>query len=196
MKEADQKSPGAMAAILALDVDAVRDICERAAAQTGGVLVLANDNCPGQVVISGSEEALQAGIHLAKQAGAKRAIRLQISIAAHSPLMESAAEELRRTLAVMPFQPPHTAVMGNNDVQLLDNVQMIRHALGRQLTGPVRWTGTIQAMIDAGAQTFLELGPKDVLTGLLKRIDRDKTGVALNSVSALHQFAQNSVYST
>lgn len=196
MKEADEKSPGAMAALLGLDVDTIMSVCERASQQTGGILVLANDNCPGQVVISGSEAAVEAGMELAKEAGAKRAIRLQISIAAHSPLMESAAADFRQALAQTVFQEPQIPVMGNSDVQLLTHESLIRETLGRQLTGPVRWTGTIRAMIDAGAEIFLELGPKDVLTGLLKRIDRDKKGVALNSTTALRQFAQNSVYST
>lgn len=196
MKEADEKSPGAMAAVLGLESDVVRDLCERASQQTGAILVLANDNCPGQTVISGSETALERGMELAKEAGAKRVIRLQISIAAHSPLMEQAAEQFRQALAVTPFQKPAVPVMGNSDVEPLFEPEQIRQTLGRQLTGPVRWTGTIHAMIDAGAQTFLELGPKDVLTGLLKRIDREKAGSALNSVAALRQFAQNSVLST
>lgn len=196
MKEADEKSPGAMAALLALDTDAVRAICEQAAQKTGGILVLANDNCPGQTVISGNVDTLEAGIELAKAAGAKRAIRLQISIAAHSPLMETAAQEFRQTLATTTFQAPQVPVMGNSDVQLLPDAEIIRQTVGRQLTGPVRWTGTIRAMIEAGANTFLELGPKDVLTGLLKRIDRDKIGFALNSADALQHFVQNNVYST
>ena len=196
MKEADAKSPGAMAALLGLDVEAVSAVCERAVQQTGGVLVLANDNCPGQVVISGTVDAVEVGIELAKEAGAKRAIRLQVSIAAHSPLMESAAVEFRKALAQTAFQTPHISVLGNSDIQLLSDETIIRETLGRQLTGPVRWTGTIRALIDAGAATFLELGPKDVLTGLLKRIDRDKIGAALNSAAALHQFVQNSTYST
>src|SRR5690606_25131599 len=93
MKAAGERQPGAMAAILALDIDAVRDICERARAETGGVLVVANDNCPGQVVISGDGATLDHALVLAKEAGARRALKLAVSIASHSPLMQSAADE-------------------------------------------------------------------------------------------------------
>jgi [acyl-carrier-protein] S-malonyltransferase len=188
MKEADRKSPGAMAAILGLDADQTRAVCADARAQTGGVLVMANDNCPGQVVISGDDASIEVGMKLAKEAGAKKIVKLPISIASHSPLMESAAADFRQALAATTFQSPRLPVYGNVDAAPLTNVDAIRSELDKQLTHAVRWTESVQAMIAAGAQTFIELGPKDVLTGLLKRIDRSKTPVNLNNVENIRNF--------
>jgi [acyl-carrier-protein] S-malonyltransferase len=190
MKEADQKSPGAMAALLGLDAPVVKDVCTRATQQTGGVLVLANDNCPGQSVISGDEATLDVGMKMATEAGAKRVVKLPISIASHSPLMESASEEFRQALSKVQFQMPKIPVFGNVDAAPLTDVDAIRRELDLQLTHSVRWTEAVQAMIASGAEAFLELGPKDVLTGLLKRIDRSKTGKPLNSTETLQKFLQ------
>lgn len=190
MKEAGTKNPGAMAALLGLDAPVVSDICDRASQQTGGVLILANDNCPGQNVISGDDATIEVGMTLAKEAGAKKVVKLPISIASHSPLMESASAEFREVLAGVEFQTPQIPVYGNVEAAPLLDVNAIRQELDMQLTHPVRWTESVQAMIRAGAETFLELGPKDVLTSLLKRIDRSKTGKALNGVEALQKFIQ------
>jgi [acyl-carrier-protein] S-malonyltransferase len=192
MTEAGQQQPGAMAAILALDADTVRDVCERARQQTGGVLVLANDNCPGQIVISGDSQTLDVGMALAKEAGAKRALKLAVSIAAHSPLMIPAAEQFREALANTHFQTPPVPVYGNVEAAPLGDAEHIRRELEVQLTSPVRWTESMQAMIAAGAQQFVEIGPKDVLSGLLKRIDSTKQAFQLNSVENLRAFAQSS----
>lgn len=192
MTEAGQQQPGAMAAILALDADTVRDVCERARQQTGGVLVLANDNCPGQIVISGDSQTLDVGMALAKEAGAKRALKLAVSIAAHSPLMIPAAEQFREALANTHFQTPPVPVYGNVEAAPLGDAEHIRRELEVQLTSPVRWTESMQAMIAAGAQQFVEIGPKDVLSGLLKRIDSTKQAFQLNSVENLWAFAQSS----
>lgn len=191
MKEAGEKSPGAMAALLGLDADAVRQLCAEASAAFGGVLVLANDNCPGQIVISGENETLDKALEMAKAAGAKRAVRLAVSIAAHSPLMESAAESFRATLAATPFQMPTMTVYGNVNAAPLDSADAVRAELDAQLTQSVRWTESVRRMIADGASHFLELGPKDVLTGLLKRIDSSKSGVALNSAKAIQDFAES-----
>jgi [acyl-carrier-protein] S-malonyltransferase len=188
MKEAGERSPGAMAALLGLEIDAVRELVKRASAQTGGVLVLANDNCPGQVVISGDSETLDAALPIATELGARRAVKLAVSIAAHSPLMASAAEEFRGILAAIPFQTPSVPVYANLSAAPLTSVEAIREELGNQLTGSVRWTESVQNMIAAGAELFLELGSKDVLTGLLKRIDRGARGVPLNSLAAVQGF--------
>jgi [acyl-carrier-protein] S-malonyltransferase len=188
MKEADEKSPGAMAALLGLESDAVREVCARASQQTGGILILANDNCPGQSVISGDDATLELGLELAKAAGAKRAVKLPISIAAHSPLMESASGDFRHALEKAPFQTPITPIIGNVEAAPLRDVESIRRELDQQLTHSVRWTESVQTMIAAGAETFLEFGSKDVLVGLIKRIDRSKTGRALNSADTLRAF--------
>lgn len=188
MKEAGIKSPGAMAALLGLDADVVRGVCAQASRQTGGVLVLANDNCPGQIVISGDDATLEQGLTLAKEAGAKRAVKLAVSIAAHSPLMAPASAEFRQALAETAFQTPRVPVYGNVNAAPLTSVEAIRDELSNQLTSSVRWTESVRAMIAAGAQRFIELGPKDVLSGLLKRIDRSATAIALSNVGALQQF--------
>jgi [acyl-carrier-protein] S-malonyltransferase len=192
MTGAGRQNPGAMAALLGLDADTVRDVCARARQQTGGVLVLANDNCPGQIVISGDSETLDVGMALAKEAGAKRALKLAVSIAAHSPLMIPAAEQFAAALANTDFETPPLPVYGNVEAAPLGDAEHIRHELEVQLTSPVRWTESMQAMIAAGAERFVEIGPKDVLSGLLKRIDGSKPTAQLNSVENLRAFAQNS----
>jgi [acyl-carrier-protein] S-malonyltransferase len=191
MKEAGTLSPGAMAALLGLDAAPVREVCAQASQQTGGVLVLANDNCPGQIVISGDDATIEVGMKLAQEAGAKRAVKLAVSIAAHSPLMESASAAFRQALLATTFQTPTVPVYGNVDAAPLQDVDAIRRELDMQLTHSVRWTESVQAMVAAGAEQFIEIGPKDVLTGLLKRIDRSKSGTPLNSASALQAFVAN-----
>lgn len=188
MKEAGEKSPGAMAALLGLESDVVKDVCARASQQTGGILILANDNCPGQSVISGDDATIEVGLELAKAAGAKRAVKLAVSIAAHSPLMESASADFRKALEAAPFQSPRIPVIGNVEASPLSDVTGIRRELDMQLTHSVRWTESVQTMISSGVDTFLELGSKDVLVGLIKRIDRSKSGRALNSAETLGNF--------
>ncbi len=188
MKAAGTQAPGAMAALLALDIDAVRGICAQARADTGGVLVVANDNCPGQVVISGDNETLDHALELAKAAGARRALKLAVSIAAHSPLMQPSADEFRKALATTTFEPPSIPVYDNVTAAPLSDPADIRSQLGAQLVSPVRWRESVEAMIAAGAATFVEIGPKDVLTGLLRRIDSSKSAVNLNNAENLQTF--------
>jgi len=188
MQAAGTQSPGAMAAVLGLDAPEIREICARASQQTGGVLILANDNCPGQSVISGDDATLEVGMQLLSEAKAKRVVKLAISIAAHSPLMESASAEFRQVLAATQFVAPRVPVYGNVDAAPLVDVDAIRRELDLQLTNSVRWTESVQAMVASGAEVFLELGPKDVLTGLLKRIDRSKSGKAINNVEGIQKF--------
>lgn len=185
MREAGEVSPGGMAALLGLDADDAAALNAEVTAQTGGVLVVANDNCPGQVVIAGEEASLEQAIAAAKDKGAKRAVRLPVSIAAHSPLMEHVAADFREALAATTFHNPHTPVIGNVTAAPLTDADAIREELGAQLTSPVRWTESIQAMLAAGVSTYLELGSKDVLTGLLRRIDRSATGIALDAPEGL-----------
>lgn len=185
MRDAGAVSPGGMAAVLGLEADALAAVCAQAAAQTGGALVIANDNCPGQLVLSGDAHALEAGMTLAKEAGARRVIPLAVSIAAHSPLMQPAADALSRMIAATAFTDPRCPVIGNVSAAPLPDVAAIRAELNQQLTQTVRWSASVQAMIAAGAERFVEIGPKDVLSGLVRRIDRTKTAVALNSVEAL-----------
>jgi [acyl-carrier-protein] S-malonyltransferase len=172
MKEADELCPGGMAAVIGLDVKQLESICAKAQESAGGYLGIANDNCPGQVVISGDESALAVGMELAKEAGAKRAIRLEISIAAHSPLMGDAAVEFKKALSKCTIKPPQITFVANATAGPLEGPEQIREALGRQLTSPVRWTESVQWMIEQGATRFVEVGPGEVLTGLVRRIDR------------------------
>ncbi len=173
MKEAGERSPGGMAAILGLEIPALEEICAQACAETRGIVVIANDNCPGQIVIAGDESTLNRAMDLAQTAGAKRTVRLPVSIAAHSPLMAQAAAEFRQALDATPFHPPMIPIMGNTQAKPLTTVETIRDELGAQLTSRVRWTESIQALLNAGLSTFVELGSKDVLVGLVKRIGRD-----------------------
>lgn len=188
MKAAGEAQPGAMAAVLGLDVATVRDLCAQASAETAAVVVMANDNCPGQVVISGEGAALDRAAELAKAAGARRALRLAVSIAAHSPLMQPVTEAFAQVLDAVDMQPPKATVIANTTVQPLDSVAEVRQELRGQLVQSVLWTDTVRAMTNAGVDLFVELGPKDVLTGLLRRIDADKAGFALNSASSLVEF--------
>ena len=188
MQQAGEDNPGAMAALLALNVAQVEALCKSVRAETDGVVVLANDNCPGQAVVSGQVAAVDRLIELALEAGARRAVKLAVSVAAHSPLMASALAGFVSAVDATAFKPPLIPVYGNvNAVPLLD-VSEIRAELDQQLTQTVRWTGTMQAMIDAGAHTFIEIGSGKVLTGLLRRIDRSKARVNLDSVVALEAF--------
>jgi [acyl-carrier-protein] S-malonyltransferase len=176
MKEAGDRSPGGMAAVLGLSIPQVEAACSQAGATTGGYVGVANDNCPGQVVISGDEESLDLASQALEEAGARRVIRLAVSIAAHSPLMSEAAEDFRRALDDTPFHTPDIPIVINATACPIEDPQELRSALARQLTSPVRWTGSVEWMIDQGVERFIEVGPKDVLTGLLRRIDRRVTG--------------------
>jgi [acyl-carrier-protein] S-malonyltransferase len=191
MRAAGETAPGAMAALLGLDAPAVRDVCAAVSAETGGVLVLANDNCPGQIVISGEVAAVDAGIIKAKEAGAKRAVKLAVSIASHSPLMAEASRRFAEALAATPFHEPAYPVFANVTAAPVASPDAIREELTVQLTRSVRWTESVQAMVGAGARTFIEIGSKDVLTNLLKRIDGSATGISLNSAAAIEAFVNS-----
>ncbi len=191
MKSAGETTPGAMAALLGLDAGSVRDVCAEVQAETGGVLVLANDNCPGQIVISGDTASVDLGIVRAKEAGARRAIRLAVSIASHSPLMTSAAQGFAAALAETPFSDTAYPVYANVTAAPVQGAAALREELALQLTQPVRWAESVQAIIAAGARTFIEIGSKDVLTNMLKRIDGSTVGLSLNSAEALEAFVNS-----
>jgi [acyl-carrier-protein] S-malonyltransferase len=172
MKDAGTESPGGMAAVLGLERAPLEAICDLVQEQSGEYVGIANDNCPGQLVISGTTSALDQAVKLAQERGAKRATRLAVSIAAHSPLMAAAAAEFNRLLDETPFHKPDVALVANATAGPLTHPDDIRDALGRQLTSPVRWTESVRWMIAQGVTGFIEVGPGDVLTGLLRRIDR------------------------
>ncbi len=181
MKQADELSPGAMAAILALPLDEIEAVCAQAADETGQIVQVANDNCPGQTVISGDEVALKRAMELAADAGARKVVKLPITIAAHSPLMESVAGEFTAAVDETPITRPQITVIGNVSAQPLRTVEDIRAELKAQLTSPVAWAPTMRWLLDAGSDTFIEAGPNNILLGLLKRIDRKATRMAFDN---------------
>lgn len=170
MKQAGQAMPGGMAAVLGLEREVVLQVCTEACTLTDGIVQIANDNAPGQIVISGEKQALDKALELAKARGAKRCIPLAVSIAAHSALMARAAQEFRAVLEATPFQPPRITVIGNVDARPLQ-LHELRAELEAQLTSPVRWTESVEYMVNQGVTRFIEVGPKDVLCGLIKRIN-------------------------
>lgn len=189
MKQAGDRSPGGMAAILKVDDETVDDICRRASQNTGQVVQVANYNSPGQLVISGDNEALDEAIKMLQEAGARRVVRLAVSIAAHSPLMATIADEFRQAVEATLIQPPQVPVVANITARPLNTVQEIRQEMVAQLTSSVRWVESVQYMIDQGATDFIEIGPKDVLTKLTQRIDKQNvkamTCGTVDSVQAL-----------
>ena len=170
MKRAGEAQPGGMAAVLGLDRALLEAACARAGQETGRVVQIANDNAPGQIVISGDRTALERAGELAKAAGAKRVIPLAVSIAAHSPLMQSALDDFRRAVEATPMRPPAIPVISNVQARPLDGPSAIREELVLQLISPVRWTESVGWMAAQGVMTFIEIGPGTVLTGLVKRI--------------------------
>lgn len=178
MKLAGQQNPGGMAAILGLDIETLDKICFTAST-SGEVVQVANDNCPGQVVISGHKAAVERAMAAAKAAGAKRALPLAVSIAAHSPLMAGAQGEFRKAVDDALIENPTIPIVGNVGADLLETADQIRGDLYGQLTARVHWTESIRNMRKRGVTTFIELGTGSVLTGLLKRIDAEAEGLAL-----------------
>ncbi len=171
MKEAGERNPGKMAAIIGLEDEVVAALCEEASQEEEPVQV-ANYNCPGQVVISGAETAVQRAVELATARGARRTVMLDVSIPAHSALMASIKEAFADVVAEVPLQAPEIPVIGNLTGRPLETEADIRRELIEQLTGSVRWTESVQYMLHHGVRTFVEFGPGAVLTGLIKRIDR------------------------
>ena len=169
MQAACEQNPGTMAAVLALPDDQVDAICQK----ENGVVVAANFNCPGQVVISGEIEAVEAACVALKEAGARRALRLPVGGAFHSPLMQPAAEDLAKAINKTDFHKPFCPIYQNVSAQAEINPETIRTNLLKQLTAPVRWTQSVQQMIADGATEFYEFGPGDVLKGLIRKINSD-----------------------
>lgn len=172
MKQAGEVSPGGMAAFLGLDIPTVEEICMNASTDEAAVQV-ANDNCPGQVVVSGHKSAVEQAIELAKEAGAKRAMPLAVSVAAHSSLMGHAQEEFNQAVEGTTISEPTTPVIGNVSAAPLASVEDIQADLKAQLTSRVRWTESVNYMIGKNASTFIEVGSGNVLTGLIRRINKE-----------------------
>ena len=166
MQKACELNPSGMAAVLGLPDEKVEEVC----AQIDGVVVPANYNCPGQLVISGANEAIDAACEKMKEAGAKRAMKLPVGGAFHSPLMEPARVELEAAIRATTYNKPICPVYQNVDAKPYTDPEELKRNSIAQLTGPVRWTQTVQNMVADGASSFRELGPGTVLQGLIKKI--------------------------
>ena len=184
MQEACEANPGTMAAVLGLPDEQVVEICQEISSNEapslegragGGVVIAANFNCPGQVVISGEIDAVETACVALKEAGARRALRLPVGGAFHSPLMAPAAEALAEAIRKTEFRKPFCPIYQNVTAKPSMNPDEIRENLLKQLTSPVRWTQSVQNMIADGANEFYEFGPGDVLKGLIRKIDANVT---------------------
>lgn len=177
MQSACERQPSTMAAVLGLDDEKVVEVLKEV---TDEVVVAANFNCPGQLVISGSVPGVEKACELLKVAGAKRALPLKVGGAFHSPLMEPAREELAKAIEETPFATPRCPIYQNVTASAITDPEAIKRNLIAQLTAPVRWTECVQAMVADGADTFTELGPGNVLQGLVKKI---ASGVTAESIA-------------
>ena len=175
MQQAVPAGTGAMYAIIGLDDERIKNICLDTAQQTGQVVSPVNFNSPGQVVIAGNKDAVESAAAALKEAGAKRALPLAVSVPSHCALMKSAADELASVLDKITLNAPTVPVINNVDVARCNDASDIKDALVRQLYSPVRWTETVQALVADGVEQIVEIGPGKVLSGLNKRIDKSLT---------------------
>ncbi|AEX52803.1 ACP S-malonyltransferase [Rahnella aquatilis] len=183
MQEAVPAGTGAMYAIIGLDNDSIAKACEESA--QGQVVSPVNFNSPGQVVIAGNKEAVERAGAACKEAGAKRALPLPVSVPSHCALMKPAAEKMAIALENVTFSAPQYSVVNNVDVKIETSPEAIRSALVRQLYSPVRWTESVEFMAAQGVEQLLEVGPGKVLTGLTKRIVDTLTAAAVNDTASL-----------
>ncbi len=190
MQEAGQQSPGGMVALLGLEIPAVEEICQQAS-QGEEVVQIANDNCPGQVVVSGSGAALRRLLPLARHAGARKMVPLKVSIAAHSPLMAHAQAGFNRAVDAAPLRDPGIPILGNVSAQPLRRARDVEDDLKAQLTSRVRWTESIQYMLAQGLDTFVEIGSGSVLLNLVKRIDRQSRRFSLDKAEDFLKLESN-----
>ena len=185
MAEAARESDGTMAAILGLDDEVVEELC----AEIEGVWP-ANYNCPGQIVVSGEEGAVEKLIHKATSLGARRAVKLKVSGAFHSPLVEKAAEMLRPAVERVRFADPVAPFMSTVTAKI-EPAQRMAGLLVNQVTAPVKFTQAAQGLVKEGAKTFVEVGPGNVLSGLLKRIDKTVKAVSVNNLAGLKNIEES-----
>ena len=196
MRDAGETAPGGMAAIIGLEDEVVAEIVDEANVKAGGdgaSVWMANYNSPGQVVISGENETLDVALALAQERKAKRALRLSVSVACHTPLMAGASERLAAALEETTFRCPWVPVVSNVEARPLSDPDEIRSALLRQLSSPVRWVESIQHMVDNGATSMIEIGPKAVVSGLIKRIHRDTNLSSVTDSDSLNAFDEEAI---
>ena len=180
MQEACTINPSSMAAVLGLPDEKVEEICNKVSRESGEIVVAANYNCPGQLVISGSIKGVELACEQMKAAGAKRALVLPVSGAFHSPLMQPALEQLKTAVNNTEFKKPSFPVYQNVVATAVTDTSEIRKNIVDQLTGPVRWAQCVRAMIADGASHFTEVGPGKVLQGLIAKIDKEVTTEGVN----------------
>ncbi len=178
MQEAGRKIRGSMAAVIGLDEISVEAICEETGAQ------IANINCPGQIVISGTEQALVRAVDLARAMGARHSMPLKVSGAFHSSLMQPAAEGMAEAISQFHFRHPTVPIIINSTAQPVTTAKAVKAELLRQLCAPVQWQRSVEYMVDAGVSTFIEIGPGQVLSGLIKRIDKEVQTVNVGDASS------------
>lgn len=178
MKETSEDRPGGMAAVVGLDRPTLEAICNRAGEH--GLIVVANTNTADQMVISGELPALDRAVEFARDAGARAVVPLRISIASHSPLMQQAALQLAGVIASLDLKDPVTPMVANIQGRILTTAEDIRQHMATQLTLPVEWTQSVRGMIESGVDTFVEIGPGQVLSRLIRKISRDVRAMALS----------------
>ncbi len=189
MQKAVPVGEGAMAALLGLDMEAVRDVARAAAGDQ--VCAAANDNAPGQVVVSGDRAAVERAVEIAKERGARRAVLLPVSAPFHCSLMAPAAEIMAEALTEVAMKAPVVPVVANVTAQPVTDPNDIRRLLVEQVTGPVRWRECVLAMKEEGIDTLVEVGAGKVLTGLTRRIDRDLTGITVGAPDEVDGFLKS-----
>jgi [acyl-carrier-protein] S-malonyltransferase len=188
MQEAVPVGTGGMAALIGPSIEDARAICEEAA--QGEVLSVANINAPGQIVIAGTKSAIERAIEVAKTRGVRRALPLPVSAPFHCALMEPAAERLRSVLDDAHFKDLWVSLVSNVDASPIGTATAVRNALLRQVASPVRWVESVQKMISMGVRRFVEVGPGNVLTGLIKRIDNSVELINVSDVPTLEAFVE------
>jgi [acyl-carrier-protein] S-malonyltransferase len=179
MHEAGQIKPGGMAAVIGLDEPVLSEVCSETGAR------IANINCPAQIVISGAEDKLAQAMDLVKARGAHRVIRLQVSGAFHTPLMQPAVDGMAEIIAKLSFSQPVVPIIGNTTAQPLATAELVEEELLKQLCNCVQWQRSVEYMLGDGVSTFVELGPGRVLAGLIKRIDRDVNIINIGDAEAV-----------
>lgn len=184
MQKACEVTPGTMAAVIALPDETIEGTCAEVSAEGNGVVVPANYNCPGQLVISGNVDAVNAACEKLKAAGAKRALVLPVGGAFHSPLMQPAAEELQKAIEEVDFLTPRCPIYQNVDAQAHTDAAEIKKNLMAQLTASVKWTQEVNNMIEAGATEFTECGPGKALQGMIAKIAKGNDAVTVKGIGA------------
>ena len=184
-KVAGERSPGGMAAVLKLDAQKLDEICMQASRETGGDVQVANYNSPGQIVISGNDAALGRAMELAKEAGARRARKLAVSAAFHSPLMMPIVNEFQQAVEAAPINVAKVPIVSNVTARPITSVKEVQDELVLQLTSSVRWIESVEWMAQQGVSKTVEMGPKEVVTGLVQRIDASVSAVACGTVESI-----------